>query len=181
MTESDDASEAAFRALVADVRSAELLEAMVTGTSRLRPRPRSRPLTGPSASRAKRSAADEVQASLPEAVATVRRVVRRLAEARRTRVVDAPEPIDNDALSRQARFTDRFALAPYRPFLHYVPRIVNVVRRRSHARRPRRMGGQGAENKRSLPPHGRSRWPRRRRWRALASRFRSTCTRSPQN
>jgi hypothetical protein len=26
-----------------------------------------------------------------------------------------------------ARFTDKFNLKPYEPFLHYVPRLVNVV------------------------------------------------------
>ena len=32
------------------------------------------------------------------------------------------------ALSQYARFTDAMALDPYKQFLHYVPRLVNVVR-----------------------------------------------------
>lgn len=31
------------------------------------------------------------------------------------------------ALSKMARFTDKFNLKAYEPFLHYVPRLVNVV------------------------------------------------------
>lgn len=33
----------------------------------------------------------------------------------------------NETLSKMARFTDKFNLKPYEPFLHYVPRLVNVV------------------------------------------------------
>ena len=43
----------------------------------------------------------------------------------------AAAPPDDDlsdaALSQYARFTHQIALAPYAPFLHYVPRLVNVV------------------------------------------------------
>ena len=33
----------------------------------------------------------------------------------------------DEALSKMARFTDKFNLKTYEPFLHYVPRLVNVV------------------------------------------------------
>lgn len=33
----------------------------------------------------------------------------------------------DEALSKMARFTDKFNLKKYEPFLHYVPRLVNVV------------------------------------------------------
>ena len=35
--------------------------------------------------------------------------------------------VTDDALSKMARFTDKFKLKPYERFLHYVPRLVNVV------------------------------------------------------
>tara|TARA_B110000046_G_C13002528_1_gene402843 strand:- start:1415 stop:1708 length:294 start_codon:yes stop_codon:yes gene_type:complete len=35
--------------------------------------------------------------------------------------------ISDERLSKMARFTDKFSLKPYEPFLHYVPRVVNVV------------------------------------------------------
>ena len=38
------------------------------------------------------------------------------------------EALDDAALSKLARFTDGAALAPYAPFLHLVPRLVNIVR-----------------------------------------------------
>ena len=48
-----------------------------------------------------------------------------LAKARKR---PPPGALDDASLSKKARFTDRFALADYGPFLWYVPRIVNVVR-----------------------------------------------------
>tara|TARA_B110001452_G_scaffold39385_1_gene30146 strand:+ start:11329 stop:11928 length:600 start_codon:yes stop_codon:yes gene_type:complete len=39
------------------------------------------------------------------------------------------EPVDDDTLSQLAQFTDGMDLKPYESFLHYVPRLVNVVRR----------------------------------------------------
>lgn len=37
------------------------------------------------------------------------------------------EDLSDATLSRVAHFTDKFALQKYEPFLHYVPRLVNVV------------------------------------------------------
>lgn len=37
------------------------------------------------------------------------------------------EPVDDDTLSQLAQFTDGMDLKPYESFLHYVPRLVNVV------------------------------------------------------
>ena len=39
----------------------------------------------------------------------------------------ASEPVDDSSLSQYTRFTREFALDPYKHFLHYVPRLVNVV------------------------------------------------------
>ena len=49
----------------------------------------------------------------------------RLARARAAAPPD--DDLSDDALSQYARFTKEIALAPYAPFLHYVPRLVNVV------------------------------------------------------
>lgn len=40
------------------------------------------------------------------------------------------DDLSDEALSQYTRFTDSIALEPYRHFLHYVPRLVNVVRAR---------------------------------------------------
>lgn len=37
------------------------------------------------------------------------------------------EALDDLSLSQLTRFTDQIALEPYKQFLHYVPRLVNVV------------------------------------------------------
>lgn len=37
------------------------------------------------------------------------------------------QKIDDESLSQYAQFTDGINLAPYENFLHYVPRLVNVV------------------------------------------------------
>lgn len=38
-----------------------------------------------------------------------------------------PVDVSDEMLSKMARFTDKFALKAYQPFLHLVPRLVNVV------------------------------------------------------
>ena len=48
-------------------------------------------------------------------------------EERKRSLDDTKPDISDKALSKAARFTDKFNLKPYEPFLHYVPRIVNVV------------------------------------------------------
>ena len=48
------------------------------------------------------------------------------AERKRSRS-DSKEDTSDEALSKMARFTDKFNLKPFEPFLHYVPRLVNVV------------------------------------------------------
>jgi hypothetical protein len=40
---------------------------------------------------------------------------------------DTKEDTSDEALSKVARFTDKFNLKPFEPFLHYVPRLVNIV------------------------------------------------------
>lgn len=52
-----------------------------------------------------------------------------LERAKRQRQANCDEPRDvsDAALSAAARFTDQWALAPYEPYMQYVPRVVNVV------------------------------------------------------
>ena len=50
------------------------------------------------------------------------------AARKRKRDDEEPDPHNDEALSQFTRFTDWHALAPYKCFLHYVPRLVNVVR-----------------------------------------------------
>ena len=55
-------------------------------------------------------------------------VVKACRDERKRRVdEDAEQALDEATLSKYARFTDDMALKPYEPFLHYVPRLVNIV------------------------------------------------------
>ena len=123
-TKATEATEAAFATLLEDLRSAKDVEALLLST--------------PSSASARR---DVACADRDAVVRQVRRVVETLASARKKQRVAPPPALDDGTLSAQARFTDRFALAEYESCLHYVPRIVNVVRlptddRRPSARRP---------------------------------------------
>jgi hypothetical protein len=62
-----------------------------------------------------------------ECVRTVVDACRNARKRLRERTPD--QPLDNAVLCKLARFTDNAALAPYAPFLHFVPRLVNIVRR----------------------------------------------------
>lgn len=63
-----------------------------------------------------------------DTVEATRRVVDACKEERRMEALrTTPPDYSAKALSEQARFTDRFCLHPYSQFLHYVPRLVNVV------------------------------------------------------
>ena len=61
----------------------------------------------------------------------VNEVVKACRNERRRRDTDDDGGIDDARLSKLARFTDGAALAPYAPFLHFVPRLVNIVRRKT--------------------------------------------------
>lgn len=50
------------------------------------------------------------------------------AERKRSLAATPEEDLSDARLSKLARFTDALALAPYTPFLHFVPRLVNIVR-----------------------------------------------------
>ena len=44
-----------------------------------------------------------------------------------------PDNLDDASLSQLTRFTDQIAMDPYKQFLHYVPRLVNVVSKHDFA------------------------------------------------
>lgn len=59
----------------------------------------------------------------------VQEVVQACREERKRRLaIDPLEDVSDARVSKLARFTDGAALAPYAPFLHFVPRLVNIVR-----------------------------------------------------
>lgn len=58
----------------------------------------------------------------------VQEVVQACREERKRRLaIDPLEDVSDARVSKLARFTDGAALAPYAPFLHFVPRLVNIV------------------------------------------------------
>ena len=110
--------------LVRDVHACATLESLATGKG----------LPKPPKPRARRRAAAPRGAAQPKAVPfdtheRVADVVQACREERKRQLAGAPEEDLSDArLSKLARFTDGAALAPYAPFLHFVPRLVNIVR-----------------------------------------------------
>ena len=143
--------EATFARLVQDVRSAEELEAMLAGSNMARSR--SAVANGKARQRtlARTSEGNPLTASVgvdPVEAATesVKRVVESVHEARKRQRVDAPTPSGDDVLCRMAPFTDMFALQQYERFLHYVPRIVNVVRLHVTGRLPRSVPGPAMDS-----------------------------------
>ena len=113
----------AFATLVRDVRVAKRFEALLA----------------PKRESKKRGAAEPAlveSVSFQAAAERVRDVVEAVAAARKRRRVKPPPDRSDRALCAMTRFTDKFALKPYEPFLHYVPRVVNVARRRVSAEWP---------------------------------------------
>lgn len=111
----------AYSALVKDVATSISMEDALSGRAASK-----RPKGGK-----KRSRDPDSERPLP-CRDVANRVLKACREARaRKLAVTTPEDISDAALSRAARFTDKFALKSYEPFLHYVPRLVNVVTVRS--------------------------------------------------
>ena len=103
----------AYSALVRDVKTAISMENALTG--------RCPELCGKKRSR---DAAEEPR-PCREVAARVLDACR--AERARRSELYLEDDISDAALSRGARFTDKFSLKSYERFLHYVPRLVNVV------------------------------------------------------
>ena len=112
--------------LVRDVHACATLESLATG--------KGFPKTAEPRVRRRRGGAAAARTAQPKAVPfdtheRVAEVVQACREARKRSLEAAPEEDLSDAhLSKLACFTDSAALAPYAPFLHFVPRLVNIVR-----------------------------------------------------
>jgi TATA-box binding protein (TBP) (component of TFIID and TFIIIB) len=106
----------AFAVLKEDVDTCLALEARMRGTR-----------TAPTKSKSKDKRASAVKLKtvkdvLESSVSACGKKRKQLAEE-----AGPGESKENAALSQYARFTDAMALDPYKMFLHYVPRLVNVV------------------------------------------------------
>jgi len=110
-----------FQALVADVASAIAMETALGGKGslkipKLRGRQRKSSVLHPALSTEPR---DPVE--IAEAVLTECNRKRKAIED------DTVQYCTDEEMFKMARFTDKFNLRPYERFLHYVPRLVNVV------------------------------------------------------
>ena len=112
-----------FHELTRDVAAAATLESLVCGKGipkQPKQRTRRRLALGRTVQR------QAVPFDTNERVADV---VKACRDERKRRIdEDAANSVDDATLSKYARFTDGMALKPYEPFLHYVPRLVNIVR-----------------------------------------------------
>ena len=119
---------AAFSDLVRDVKSSVVLESLVCGKGvamppkqRVRkrgPSPRVVPSTN--------TMSFDTHARVADVVGACR------AERKRREREEAPPEISDQELYKLTRFTDGMLLEPYAPFLHFVPRLVNIVRSYAH-------------------------------------------------
>ena len=112
----EDAAERALHALLTDIHTTTAFEHQLRG----KPVPQSR-----SKARTKQESPKprSILQGLDQSIGAC-------VEARkRKRVIDGEgDALDDASLSQYSRFTKNLALSPFAPFLHYVPRLVNVVR-----------------------------------------------------
>lgn len=113
-----------FKAVVDDVKACSILESLVCGKGIPTP-PKQRSRKGQSGQLP--APTSNVTESAFDAHAIVKKAVKRCREMRDMRQGPEHEPIDDESLCKHARFTDGMALQPFASFLHYVPRLVNVV------------------------------------------------------
>ena len=107
--------------LVKDVVELEALESFARGKSAVSAK----------TSQAKRRCKRSVGAGAAQEVDIAERVVQVVDACRQERkraATDDAIDASPKRLAAMARFTDRFALRSYEPYLYYVPRLVNVVR-----------------------------------------------------
>jgi len=117
--------------LVADVTACATLESLVCGKGMPKPpRPRARRRMG--ASRAGPAPTKGTPFDTYDRVSTVVKACR--AERKRARAEEVDVDTSDETLCRHTRFTDSMALSDYAPFLHYVPRLVNIVRAHAPSR-----------------------------------------------
>ena len=122
MASSTDAFERAFVALSEDVASAVYMEQMLCG----------KPL-GSTNTTVRTNGGTPVEVQRRGPVDILSGVLQTCIKKRKLSNVQKKVEPSNEELFHLARFTDKFKLVPYRNFLHFVPRIVNVVTVRSLA------------------------------------------------
>jgi hypothetical protein len=111
--------------LVADVSACTTLESLVCGKGMPKPpKPRARRRMG-----AGRGAPMQTKGTPFDTYERVSVVVKACRlERKRARQVEQEVDTSDETLCMNTRFTDSVALSNYTPFLHYVPRLVNIVR-----------------------------------------------------
>ena len=114
--------ESALKTLLSDVVSCQTTEAMLRGKQRV---PLKRPGRGRGRGRG-RARSLNVEESSSELV--IRDTVEACRALRKSRDAEEETPTDRQ-LSEVAEFVDGVDLESYSSFLHYVPRLVNVVRK----------------------------------------------------
>ena len=117
--------EAALRSLEVDVATCKYLEDSLSGKSKSDSRARKARLIG----RPKDNSLTHIACEPRSVPDILKHVITACRTARKRSREEAGEGDDlsDAALSQYARFTKEIALKPYEPFLHYVPRLVNVV------------------------------------------------------
>lgn len=119
-SENVDEFKTAFLALSSDVTSTLQMENSLSGKGPIK-LPKTR-------GRGKRSKGNSDPAPTPrEPTEIMKSVLEECKKKRKWMASNKATDTSDEALSKLARFTDKFNLKPYEPFLHYVPRLVNVV------------------------------------------------------
>lgn len=115
--------DAAFKRLASDVASTLAMESALAGKGPVK-NPKTR-------SRSKKSAAANQSVAVdpePRDPLAILDEVLVACKRRRTEMAEGQEnTMSPELLNKLACFTDKFKLSPYRNFMHYVPRLVNVV------------------------------------------------------
>lgn len=117
--------EAALKSLQTDVATCKCLEDSLSGKPASDSRPRKVRLVGRPKDASPAPVVCEPR-SVPDILESVIAACR-TARKRAREEAGEGDDLSDAALSQYARFTKEIALKPYEPFLHYVPRLVNVV------------------------------------------------------
>jgi hypothetical protein len=120
----DEQFDQAFKQLATDVVSTLAMEQALNGKGPLKvPKTRGRSKKAPAS-----AASNDMSAVEPRNPVEIAHAVLAACNRKRKAVAGETEAfVTDDDLSKMARFTDKFKLKPYERFLHYVPRLVNVV------------------------------------------------------
>ena len=124
MVSRDEQFDQAFKQLATDVVSTLAMEHALNGKGPLKV-PKTRGRSKKAAMHAASSDLYDVEPRDPVEIALA--VLSACNRKRKATVGSDEVPITDEVMSEMARFTDKFKLKPYENFLHYVPRLVNVV------------------------------------------------------